>query len=502
MKIILQETTGGLGAEELSFEATVIRVGRETSVCQIVFESERYPMVSRSHAELRWDDGKWYIVDLGSSYGTYLDGARISQPVRVRAGQTLQFGQDGPQVSIVWFEVITDSIAPKAIEPTPVAPPVAPTPAAPPPVAPNPPAKAVSAVLHFEDEPQRPYLQLASTPVFFGREPSCEAAFSPTLAMVSRRHASIRLEGGQFIVEDNGSFNGTFVNEQRIAAPTPLYHDDRVRFGIGGPVIRFDSPQLRPPEGAELAGQRVLDEEPRNRTMVFKADSGQMSLPGSAPSSQLLMSLAFGDRKELTIGRGPDNDITLDGLQISSRHARLLRSGNETVIDDLGSTNGVYLNGNRVSRSSVARGDVIRIGSFEIKVDAAGSIGVFDSRSKTRIDAVAITKDVNGGKLRLLDNISLTIQPNEFVGLLGPSGAGKSTLMDALNGMRPASSGNVFVNDLDLYRHLDSIKQSIGYVPQELVLFHDSVYANIQLGGPTIGEAEVHAALDLAGASG
>ena len=83
MKIILQETTGGLGAEELSFEATVIRVGRETSVCQIVFESERYPMVSRSHAELRWDDGKWYIVDLGSSYGTYLAGARISQPVRV-----------------------------------------------------------------------------------------------------------------------------------------------------------------------------------------------------------------------------------------------------------------------------------------------------------------------------------------------------------------------------------------------------------------------------------
>jgi len=481
MKIILQEITGGLGAEELSFDATAIRIGREASTCQIVFDSERYPMVSRNHGELRWDDGKWYIVDLGSSYGTYLDGVRVAHPTRVRAGQTLQFGEDGPQVSVVWFEVIADSFAPKANEPVPTPAPIVPPPApVPPPVPQQVPRQTIVASLLFEDEPQRPRISLSSTPVVFGRDPSCDAAFSPSLAMVSRRHASIRLEGDKFIVEDNGSFNGTFVNEQRIAAPTPLYHGDRVTFGIGGPVVRFDSPTQMPPEGAEIAGQRSLDEEPRNRTMVFKADDVQMSMPGSQTSSQLLMSLSFGDRKELTIGRSPENDITLDGLQISSRHARLLRSGGEIVVDDLGSTNGVYLNGNRISRSSIMPGDVVRIGSFEIKVDAAGSIGVFDSRSKTRIDAVAITKDVNGGRLRLLDNISLTIQPNEFVGLLGPSGAGKSTLMDALNGMRPASSGNVFVNDLDLYRHLDSIKQSIGYVPQDDIIHRElTVYRTL-----------------------
>lgn len=477
MKIILQEITGGGDAEELSFDTNVIRIGRETSVCQIVFESERHPMVSRSHAELRWDDGKWYIVDLGSSYGTYLDGVRVNQPTRVRAGQTMQFGEDGPQVKVVWFEVIADSFAPAASEPVPTPVPVVPPSA---PVQQQVPPKAISASVSFEDEPQRPRITLSSASLVFGRDPSCDAAFSPNLAMVSRRHASIRLDGERFIVEDNGSFNGTFVNEQRIATPTPLYHNDLIRFGIGGPVVRFDSPTQKPPEGAEIAGQRSLDAEPRNRTMVFKADDLQVSLPGSGSSPQLLMSIAFGDRKELTIGRSPENDITLDGLQISSRHARLLRSGSETVIDDVGSTNGVYLNGNRISRSSIMPGDVVRIGSFEIRVDAGGSVGVFDSRSKTRIDAVAITKDVNGGRLRLLDNISLTIQPNEFVGLLGPSGAGKSTLMDALNGMRPASSGNVFVNDLDLYRHLDSIKQSIGYVPQDDIIHRElTVYRTL-----------------------
>ena len=55
---------------------------------------------------------------------------------------------------------------------------------------------------------------------------------------------------------------------------------------------------------------------------------------------------------------------------------------------------------------------------------------------------------------------------------MGPSGCGKSTLMDALNGLRPATSGTVFVNDLDLYHNFDALRRSIGYVPQRDIL-HD-----------------------------
>jgi ABC-type multidrug transport system ATPase subunit len=69
-----------------------------------------------------------------------------------------------------------------------------------------------------------------------------------------------------------------------------------------------------------------------------------------------------------------------------------------------------------------------------------------------------------------LDGISLAIEPNEFVGLLGPSGAGKSTLMNVMNGMRQTSSGLVLMNSLDLYQHLYSLKQSIGYVPQDDII--------------------------------
>ena len=43
-------------------------------------------------------------------------------------------------------------------------------------------------------------------------------------------------------------------------------------------------------------------------------------------------------------------------------------------------------------------------------------------------------------------------------------------LMDAMNGMRPPSSGSVLINNLDLYQHLDSLKQSIGHVPQDDII--------------------------------
>jgi ABC-type multidrug transport system ATPase subunit len=185
------------------------------------------------------------------------------------------------------------------------------------------------------------------------------------------------------------------------------------------------------------------------------------------------------------VGRAGDNDIRLDGLQISNHHARFARNNGNVAVEDAGSTNGVYINGQRISgRQTVKHSDVIQIGPFVLQADAQYGVAVYDTRSKTRIDCINIVKIVanrsGGGSIKLLDDVCLTIQPNEFVGLLGPSGAGKSTLMDSLNGMRPATSGNVLVNNLDLYRHLDSLKQSIGYVPQDDIIHRElTVYRTL-----------------------
>ncbi|MCY7374624.1 MAG: ATP-binding cassette domain-containing protein, partial [Pyrinomonadaceae bacterium] len=312
----------------------------------------------------------------------------------------------------------------------------------------------------------------------------------------SRKHAEIRRTNGNLVIHDNGSFNGTLVNDQRISAPTPLYHEDRIELGLGGPIIKLNAPSKIAPRGASVAGQRAvaigqlanLDVSPienSSKTMVVNLGNRQSGAKEkSAVQPSLLMSLTFGNKNELTVGRDEKSDIRIDGLQISNRHAKLSRTNAGIFIEDQNSTNGVYVNGSRVSRQMITPNDSVQIGSFQIRIDNAGNIGVFDTRSKTRIDSVNITKDVKnragGGTIRLLDTVSLSIQPNEFVGLLGPSGAGKSTFMDALNGMRPASGGSVLINNLDLYQHLDSLKQSIGYVPQDDIIHRElTVYRTL-----------------------
>ena len=70
---------------------------------------------------------------------------------------------------------------------------------------------------------------------------------------------------------------------------------------------------------------------------------------------------------ELTIGRARHNDVVLPSPAVSRRHARIGKSG---LIEDLGSTNGIYLNGDRIRKSAVVEEfDVVRIGEFILQVN-------------------------------------------------------------------------------------------------------------------------------------
>jgi ABC-type multidrug transport system ATPase subunit len=256
-----------------------------------------------------------------------------------------------------------------------------------------------------------------------------------------------------------------------------LKNNDEIQIGVGGPILYF--------QNSSKVEQKIEIAEISPKTMVVSAGNfSQKIKTAEFDNPQLLKQFSFDQKQILSIGRAEENDIKIDGLQISNHHARLTKTNNGISVEDLGSTNGTYLNGKRISKSVITPNDAIQIGSYQLKISQSGKIGIFDTRSKTRIDAVNITKEVKnragGGKIRLLDEVSISIQPNEFIGLLGPSGAGKSTFMDALNGMRPASSGNVLVNNLDLYQHLDSLKQSIGYVPQDDIMHRElTVYRTL-----------------------
>jgi ABC transport system ATP-binding/permease protein len=173
----------------------------------------------------------------------------------------------------------------------------------------------------------------------------------------------------------------------------------------------------------------------------------------------------------ISIGRLLENTICIPSPAVSRQHARVVLSSGRSIIEDLGSTNGTFVNGDRIhGRKSLDSGDRVQFGPFTY-VFQGGSLREAAGAGLIRLEARAIGKAVRDAATRrhkvLLADVSFAINPGEFVGIFGTTGSGKSTLMDALNGRRPASSGAVFYNELDFYRCFDLFKASIGYVPQQ-----------------------------------
>ena len=71
------------------------------------------------------------------------------------------------------------------------------------------------------------------------------------------------------------------------------------------------------------------------------------------------------DKDSISIGRKHGNDIQLNDLTVSGRHALVVTMGEHTYIDDLGSTNGTLINGARVAKTLVKHGDVIQVGNYQ-----------------------------------------------------------------------------------------------------------------------------------------
>jgi ABC-type multidrug transport system ATPase subunit len=173
--------------------------------------------------------------------------------------------------------------------------------------------------------------------------------------------------------------------------------------------------------------------------------------------------------KALRIGRIPDNDLVLPDLDVSRHHAELRKSPTGTYeIVDLGSHNGTYVNGHRVSSSVIGEADIVSIGRSTFRL-AGGELRQYVDDGLITFSAQDLVVKVGGGKI-LLNHVTFPIPEKSLVGVIGPSGAGKSTLLGALTGMRPADTGTVLYDNRDLYRNYAELRYRIGLVPQESVL--------------------------------
>jgi len=226
------------------------------------------------------------------------------------------------------------------------------------------------------------------------------------------------------------------------------------------------TPSSAPPRGAEMTMM-----QPARRP-----GEGTAAQPSASSGQRITIEL---NRDTLTIGRDKSvADVVLESLAVSRRHARVTRTPAGFVIEDLKSTNGMFVNGSRLTRPhTLVKGDVVALGGEHL---------AFDGQRLTQLVAGVgleiVLRDVGrsvihrdtGKPLSLLREVNLTIKPGEFVALLGPSGAGKSVLMKAISGRERSNEGMVLYDRESFYARFESFSMAIGYAPQKDI-FHDTL---------------------------
>ena len=418
------------GTKSIALVRDVTRIGRETDN-QFVVPSE-FKSISRKHLEIRREGGQYLVADIGSDNGTLLNGEAITQS-ELRDGDEIRIGMvEHEHELIIQFQagseaLLTGKTTPSVRSPVNLA------------------ADAPNGVPHLRirfPKGDVSFFPIEKDLTLVGRSANADLVIPNGFGFVSAEHFEIYRMGETFVVTDLNSTNGTLLNNHALPSnkPQDLHHNDIVRigdetFGISLGITFINAVESVPEEGFAIAGS----------TMFMEAG------------------------KPLAIGRAPESDIHLDAPDVSRRHASIIKREQTYLLSDLGSRNGTFVNDQLIQSTELHEGDIIRIGAFLLTFQD-GQVTPYQSNGM-RMDVSNLSKDVDTrkGKLRILDDINLSVLPREFVAIVGGSGAGKTTLLNALVGIRPGE-GSVQLNGHDFYKEYEHYRAQLGYVPQNDIL--------------------------------
>ncbi|HEY9800902.1 MAG TPA: ATP-binding cassette domain-containing protein [Leptolyngbyaceae cyanobacterium] len=259
--------------------------------------------------------------------------------------------------------------------------------------------------------------------------------------VVGRYQAILKQDGEDYRIYDGDgkkpSTNGLYINQIRITpdAGYSLKHGTEIRIG----------------------------QNPQDQVLVKYYHPGK-AVVNATPTRQGI----FLKNRSVLLGRDDQATLTLDAPTVSRRHATIdTDSQGRYILRDY-STNGVFVNGRRVKAATVLPPDaIIRIGPFTL-VLRGDELQILDQGNQIRLDACDLV--IQDKDKRRLDDISLAIEPGQFVALVGGSGAGKSTLMRTLLGIEQTTTGVVYLNGENLRRNFHLYRTHIGYVPQDDII--------------------------------
>jgi len=184
---------------------------------------------------------------------------------------------------------------------------------------------------------------------------------------VSRKHARLNRQNGKFTIEDLKSYNGVFVNNERIKEKSELKSGDTVQVGDYRLVFREIT-------GIETEDSVIIKEDlikppmPRVATALPGEKPKLIIINGSKPGQ--IVNLEEG---EAILGRSETAAVMIDEPSVSRDHARILLKENYCKILDSGSSNGVKINGVAIKEHYLCHGDTIELGNILIRFIAAGA---------------------------------------------------------------------------------------------------------------------------------
>jgi ABC-type multidrug transport system ATPase subunit/ABC-type multidrug transport system permease subunit len=260
---------------------------------------------------------------------------------------------------------------------------------------------------------------------------------------------------------DNESMNGVYVGGQRVRS-VDIRPGQNINVGnANGPLLAFDleAPVGRAPDNLQIPVGRPGVE---NRTEFVKRPNAvsrvlRPGAPAAPPGATL-------------IGSAPDNDIILHDVLVSGHHAFLVLTPQGVQITDANSTNGTFVNGQRVKEAILHNGDVVTLGNSDM-VFANGTLARrTEPASETgglKVNSVSLTVE---GNHTLLDRIAWSAGPGKLTALIGPSGSGKSTMLKVIEGGVRPTGGTVSFEQHDVHASYAQMRTRIGMVPQDDVV--------------------------------
>lgn len=233
-----------------------------------------------------------------------------------------------------------------------------------------------------------PSITLDAPMIVLGRGEGCEVRLPD--ASVSHRHATIRQRAGEYLLQDEGSTNGTFVAEARLGvqAPRILRHGDIVRLGRIFVEIRLDA--LLATSQAPQATKEIALGLVANALTAQGEEGSPRIVAVEGPDRGKVLVLEDPGRVYV-MGRGRDADLVLDDADASRRHVQVVRRGELLLVRDLGSKNGAHLGAAFVATDRDASwriGEALQLGSsvFVYEHPAAIALAELDHAPDEKIE--------------------------------------------------------------------------------------------------------------------